>query len=188
MANVFAFKRHRRWHYRARRSHVPSFPVVLIVGAILGLGYLDFGPAGNAARSTVLHLSGAPTAPTAPLASRVSSVSFNLCGRFPPTNCVMDGDTFYLGSQSIRVADIDAPKTHPPHCAYEAALGARAAYRLQELLNAGPFALHNLGDLDVDQYGRKLRTVVRDGHSLGSILVSEGLARRWTGHRRPWCA
>jgi endonuclease YncB( thermonuclease family) len=185
MANVLTFKRRRRWRYGARRSHVPGFPAFLIVGAILGLAYVDFGPVADAARSTVMHLSGAPTAELGP---RVSSVSFSLCGRYPHTNCVMDGDTFYLGSQSIRIADIDAPETHPSRCATEAALGARATYRLQELLNAGPFALHSLADRDTDQYGRKLRTVIRDGRSVGGILVSEGLARRWTGYRRPWCA
>ena len=41
---------------------------------------------------------------------------------------------------------------------------------------------------DEDRYGRKLRVVVRDGWSLGETLVSEGLARRWTGRRLPWCA
>jgi endonuclease YncB( thermonuclease family) len=99
----------------------------------------------------------------------------------------MDGGTFYLGSQSIRIADIDTPETHPSRCAYEAALGARATDRLLQLLNSGPFALHRLADRDTDQYGRELRTVIRDGRSLGNILVSEGLAWRWTGDRRPWC-
>jgi hypothetical protein len=50
-----------------------------------------------------------------------------------------------------------------------------------ELLNAGPFAVVRVGSRDEDQYGRKLRVVLRDRHSLGMILVSEGLARRWSG-------
>jgi endonuclease YncB( thermonuclease family) len=29
--------------------------------------------------------------------------------------------------------------------------------------------------------------LVRDGRSLGDILVSEGLARTWSGRRQPWC-
>jgi endonuclease YncB( thermonuclease family) len=185
MANVLTFKRRRRWRYGARRSRVPSVPVALIAGAMVGLAYLDFGPVADAARSTVLHFSGAASDPGS---SRVSAVSFRLCGQYPHTNCVMDGDTFYLGGHPIRIADIDTPETHPARCAAEAALGARATHRLLELLNAGPFALHRLADRDTDQYGRKLRTVVRDGRSVGSILVSEGLARRWTGYRRPWCA
>jgi endonuclease YncB( thermonuclease family) len=99
---------------------------------------------------------------------------------------VIDGDTFYLQKQSIRIADIDAPETHPPRCAREAALGEAATRRLGALLNAGPFEMQ-AGARDEDRYGRKLRTLLRDGQSLGGILVTEGLARRWTGSRQPWC-
>jgi endonuclease YncB( thermonuclease family) len=99
----------------------------------------------------------------------------------------MDGDTFYLGRESIRIADIDAPETHSPKCASEARLGAAATHRLQSLLNAGPIDLRAI-DRDQDRYGRKLRVVVRDGRSLGSVLVSEGLAREWNGRQMPWCS
>jgi endonuclease YncB( thermonuclease family) len=40
---------------------------------------------------------------------------------------------------------------------------------------------------ETDSYGRKLRLVVRDGTSLGDVLVKEGLARAWDGRRHPWC-
>jgi endonuclease YncB( thermonuclease family) len=101
-------------------------------------------------------------------------------------NCVVDGDTFWYHDTRIRIADIDAPETHPPRCAYEAELGRRATLRLQELLNQGPFTLEAI-DRDHDQYGRQLRIVTRYGASLGGQLVTEGLARHWTGSRRPWC-
>jgi endonuclease YncB( thermonuclease family) len=58
---------------------------------------------------------------------------------------------------------------------------------LLELLNAGPIQLVAIGDRDRDRYGRLLRVVLRDGRSLGDILIVEGLARRWNGARRPWC-
>lgn len=86
----------------------------------------------------------------------------------------------------IRVADIDAPETHPSRCAYEADVGNRATNRLRELLNEGPIELREL-DRDEDRYGRKLRVVTRNGSSLGDQLVSEGLARTWSGRREPWC-
>ena len=110
-----------------------------------------------------------------------------MCVQPPHNNCVIDGDTFYLGTLSIRVADIDTPETYQPQCAYEAELGASATRRFQELLNAGPFEVIVSGSRDEDRYGRKLRTVSRDGRSLGAILVAEGLAREWTGSRQPWC-
>jgi endonuclease YncB( thermonuclease family) len=86
----------------------------------------------------------------------------------------------------VRVADIDAPETHPPRCRREAELGARATRRLAELMNAGPFEMRMVGR-DADRYGRPLRVLTRKGRSLGDQLVAEGLARTWEGRRRPWC-
>ena len=114
--------------------------------------------------------------------------------RFPPcyaaapkaATCVVDGDTFRLEGVTIRISDIDTPETHPPRCTLEAELGDRATLRLSHLLDAGPFTLVRQGR-DTDRYGRKLRIVMRNGRSLGDVLVSEGVARPWTGKRRPWC-
>lgn len=69
------------------------------------------------------------------------------------------------------------PEINPPCCAEERIEGEAAKHRLRELLNAGPFSLI-VGARDEDQYGRKLRTVVRNERSLGEFLVGEGLARR----------
>lgn len=112
--------------------------------------------------------------------------TFGLCPTGSGRNCVVDGDTFRLAGERIRVADIDAPETHPPRCAREARLGAAATHRLRALLNQGPVTLER-ADRDTDRYGRKLRIVTRNGKSLGDRLVEEGLARRWQGARRPWC-
>ena len=112
---------------------------------------------------------------------------FRTCAAPPHHTCVMDGDTFYFRGESIRIADLDAPETHPPHCALEARLGAAATDRLRGLLSTGPFEIRRAGFRDEDRYGRKLRTIHRDGRSLGDILVAEGLARQWTGRREPWC-
>jgi micrococcal nuclease len=101
-------------------------------------------------------------------------------------NCVVDGDTFHMDGVTIRIADIDAPETHPPRCAREADLGDRATTRLSQLLSAGAFQLVRQ-NRDIDKYGRQLRIVIRDGRSIGKVLVGEGLARPWTGKRRPWC-
>ena len=101
---------------------------------------------------------------------------------------VIDGDTFRYGGETIRIADIDTPETHPSRCPYEAQLGARATARLEVLLGQGGFALRPAGSRDEDRYGRKLRIVERGGRSLGDTLVREGLARRWEGRRRSWCA
>ncbi|HWT59401.1 MAG TPA: thermonuclease family protein, partial [Rhizobium sp.] len=36
--------------------------------------------------------------------------------------------------------------------------------------------------------GGKLRIAMRAGRSLGDQMVSEGLARRWTGQASSWCS
>jgi endonuclease YncB( thermonuclease family) len=101
---------------------------------------------------------------------------------------VIDGDTFRLAGETIRIADIDTPEMRG-RCAYESALARQAAARMQALLAAGPFELApNPDGRDEDSYGRKLRIVMRGGESLGGRLVAEGLARPWTGRRMPWCA
>ena len=164
---------------RTARRRAPAFPTlsaalwVLIAGTALWLGGGE------------LRLPDIGVAPDRGPAESVVQ-SFPLCARPPHANCVIDGDTFYFRKQSIRIADIDAPETHPPRCEREAQLGAAATSRLGALLNAGPFEMQ-IGARDEDRYGRKLRTLVRDGKSLGGILVTEGLARRWTGSRQPWC-
>jgi endonuclease YncB( thermonuclease family) len=114
------------------------------------------------------------------------SARFGLCHSGGGTNCVVDGDTFWFAGEKYRIADIDTPETHPARCAEEAALGEAATGRLREWLNDGAFSLESAGR-DADRYGRKLRVPTRDGESVGSVLVDEGLARPWEGRRRPWC-
>ena len=112
---------------------------------------------------------------------------FGFCRVGGGTHCADDGDTFWMNGVKFRIADIDAPETHQPRCAAEADLGRRAARRLHELLNGGPFILRQSGR-DEDRYGRKLRLLIRRGTSLGSILVREGLARPYKGGPRAgWC-
>ena len=115
---------------------------------------------------------------------------FALCSGPHRVTCVVDGDTFWYRGAKVRLADINAPEVSEPKCAREAALGARATGRLLVLLNRGAFTLAPNDDgtgRDRDRYGRLLRTVTRDGASVGGELVDEGLAERWHGRRGNWC-
>jgi len=112
---------------------------------------------------------------------------FSLCAWPPHRDCVIDGDTFYLGGEAIRIADIDAPETHNPQCSREADLGAQATRRLLALLNDGAFTLMAPGTHGTDPHGRHLRTVLRGSRSIGAILVTEGLAEPWHGPTARWC-
>lgn len=112
---------------------------------------------------------------------------FARCDSGPRQTCVVDGDTLWLDGAKIRLADINTPEVSQPGCASERALGEQATRRLVELLNQGPFTLQRQGR-DADRYGRLLRVAMRDGQSLGQVLVAEGLAEEWQGRRGDWCA
>ena len=113
---------------------------------------------------------------------------FARCEAGPRQTCVVDGDTLWLDGAKIRLADINTPEISQPHCASERALGEAATERLIVLLNQGAFTLEPYGTRDVDRYGRLLRVASRGGHSLGQVLVAEGLAEPWRGRRSDWCA
>ena len=119
-------------------------------------------------------------------AGGAASPRFSVCGAVRET-CVIDGDTFWLDGERIRIADIDTPEISEPRCDEEYERGIAARDQLVALLNEGPFELAAIGGRDEDQYGRKLRVVTRESRSIGNQLVSEGLARTWTGRRQPWC-
>lgn len=118
---------------------------------------------------------------------RSSPASFSLCRYESDRNCVIDGDTIRYAGEKIRLLDIDAPEIANPQCPQEAALGERAKQRLVALLNAGSFEIVARGWRDTDQYDRKLRLLIRNGRSLGDVLVAEGLARHFGSGRRSWC-
>jgi endonuclease YncB( thermonuclease family) len=107
-------------------------------------------------------------------------------GSYQSSLRVVDGDTFWLGGDKIRIADIDTPELEA-RCPSELALAQRATRRLEGLLDEGPFEMSPIAGRDEDRYGRKLRILTRNGRSLGDVLVAEGLARTWTGQRQPWC-
>ncbi|MES2326116.1 MAG: thermonuclease family protein [Pseudomonadota bacterium] len=94
---------------------------------------------------------------------------------------VIDGDTFDIGGERIRVAGIDAPETHPSRCANEAAFGAAATQKLAELLRGGPLWISGT---KTDRYGRSVRTVRVNGEDVADAMISAGLARNYDGKQR----
>lgn len=121
------------------------------------------------------------------LASITAAALFALCPQGPRATCVVDGDTFWLAGEKIRLADINAPETQGAQCADERRRGDQATRRLIVLLNAGPFELAD-SPRKRDRYGRRLSIVTRAGLSLGQVLVDEGLAESWQGRRSNWCS
>ncbi|ANV26582.1 MULTISPECIES: thermonuclease family protein [Hyphomicrobiales] len=100
---------------------------------------------------------------------------------------VWDGDSIRLGaghqSEAVRIFNIDAPEIEG-RCAYESNLAREAKIRLAEILQGRRVEIQRQG---TDRYGRTLAAIRVEGHDVGDVLVSEGLARTWAGWREPWC-
>lgn len=180
MGNLFQFPGSKRRGWRSLRVSRLELGTALLAGLFVGLVVAQVEwPQTSSAQSASAH-------------ARIVSASqaetrFGFCHIGGGINCVVDGDTIWMEGVKIRIADIDAPETHPPRCVAEAELGDRATRRLQQLLNAGPVTLEPIAR-DEDRYGRKLRLIMRNGASLGEALVSEGLARPYHGGpRQGWC-
>ena len=173
---------------RAARSNLWLAPVMAVafVAALATFQRFPMEVDGVAAPVATLFAGDGRAAGPDRVQTDTLSAHFTLCHSGGGNNCVVDGDTFWFAGEKYRIADIDTPETHPARCAEEAALGGAATERLQQWLNGGAFSLESAGR-DSDRYGRKLRIVTRGGASVGSLLVDEGLARRWEGARRPWC-
>lgn len=202
MARLLSSYQYRRWRRRL------SLPAVVVCGLLIALGSVSTIPQPAAPTMTSRSSSAAIVTTAAPAFVSASAPPAGFVvlrpkqassqagkprsGAWPrcssrSSSCVIDGDTIRLSGITIRIADIDAPETGGARCASEKELGDRATIRLAELLGQGEVTLRAYGGRDLDRYGRSLRVVERDGRSLGSILVAEGLARPWTGKRRPWC-
>lgn len=104
---------------------------------------------------------------------------------------VIDGDTIVVSGEHIRIADLDAPEIGRAHCPEERAAGERARDALAALLDTHAWSLGRTGR---DRYGRTLAYLwISDGRyidvvSAGDLMAEAGVARRWAGKTRDWCA
>lgn len=102
---------------------------------------------------------------------------------------VHDGDTFSYTTQGqivrVRLANIDAPELQGK-CASEIELAERARERLRDLISGRWTVIYAWERWDM--YRRLIaKAATAEGEDVGEILIAEGLARRWAGHREGWC-
>jgi endonuclease YncB( thermonuclease family) len=119
---------------------------------------------------------------------------FTRCGPGRGYYCVIDGDTFKLGAQSVRVVGIDTAEAgEHARCAREASQAEASTAALQSWLNHASFRISARIDEPTDRYGRSLRIVKRlnpDGSEdrLADYMRREGGARSYLGGwRGGWC-
>ncbi len=96
---------------------------------------------------------------------------------------IIDGDTIAIGSERVRILNVDTPETFRPRCEAELVAGLKAKERLAELLRAGPVGIDRHGE---DRYRRTLARLSVGGRDVGSVLIAEGLALPWKDGRAAW--
>jgi endonuclease YncB( thermonuclease family) len=89
---------------------------------------------------------------------------------------IIDGDTIALGSERVRILNIDAPETRNARCEAELVAGLKAKERLATLLRSGLIEVDRHGE---DRYRRTLARVSAGGRDVGEVLVRERLALPW---------
>jgi micrococcal nuclease len=104
---------------------------------------------------------------------------------------IVDGDTFALGFERIRILNIDTPETRSPCCDRELVAGLKAKERLASLLRSGALTVEREGQ---DRYGRTLARVSVGGRDVGATLIREGFALSYqpgaaarSERIRAWC-
>ena len=106
-----------------------------------------------------------------------------ICDDGPRITCVVDGDTFWLAGEKIRIVNIDAPELGGARCAAERARAIAATRWLADQL-AEPISIERTG---IDRYGRTLARVSIAGVDIGGQLIAAGFAKPWHGAKARWC-
>lgn len=65
---------------------------------------------------------------------------------------IIDGDTIAIGSERIRLLNVDAPESFRPRCDAELVAGLKAKERLAQLLRGGPIEIERHGQDRTDAH------------------------------------
>lgn len=108
----------------------------------------------------------------------------------------VDGDTIKCDGVNMRdlgdgapfKSGYDTPEIGKAKCPAEKALGMTARKRMAQLIKTPGVKVYDSGEVD-KRYKRPLVWVILpDRRSVGSVMMSEGLATVWTPDYRPeWC-
>jgi endonuclease YncB( thermonuclease family) len=119
-----------------------------------------------------------------------------------PSISVIDGDTIRTERGIYRLVGFDTPESDTlARCERERTLAAAATKRLRELVSSGAVILQTIPcacspgteGTQACNFGRACGVLKTEGRDVGSILISEGLARPYicgrTGcpRRKTWC-
>ena len=112
------------------------------------------------------------------------AASFPICKGGHRVTCVVDGDTFWLNGEKVRVDGYDSPEMGQPKCSGPAPGAVEARSALTRLLNTGIVELDRRG---TDRYGRTLARVLVDGQDITKEMIGAGHGRRYKPGQQDWC-
>ena len=118
-------------------------------------------------------------------AAAAKAARFEQCYNANGANCVVDGDTIYVGGEKVQIAGIEAPAIQDAKCEAERSRGIDATTRLSDLLNGGNVTVSRTFR---DASGRTVRKVLVNGEDAGQTMISAGVAREAGSNEPDWCA
>jgi endonuclease YncB( thermonuclease family) len=117
-------------------------------------------------------------------AAAAAEARFGQCYNGGP-NCVIDGDTIYVGGRKVEIAGLVAPQIQGASCDAERDGGINASVKLMNLLNSGNVSV---SPAFTDELGRPVRTVSVKGKDVARTMIKAGVAKKVNPEKPPsWC-
>lgn len=117
-------------------------------------------------------------------AAMAINATFSLCDDRNGDACVLSADSYAWRGRVYHLADVSVPQDAGALCPEEAARARDGRAALAVMMNGGSFeARPDPADPDASA-----RMLVRDGVSIGQLMILKGHARPWSRTPIDWCA
>jgi len=126
----------------------------------------------------------APVSDTQVPQSTSINMHFSLCDDVNGQACVLGPGAYAYQGRSYHLSDVSVPSLAGAQCPVEAERAQAGRLALLAMLNGGAFDAHP-DEADADPSARML---VRDGVSLGELMILKNYAQPWSGTPVDWCA
>ncbi|WP_257539127.1 nuclease [Sphingobium sp. CFD-1] len=170
---------HFNLHEAGQEKRQSGFPLTALILALLG------GAAAILAIGPQLLWSQPESKHGGNLGGIVINSTFNACsGAARAAACVVSPREFSYGNTTYHLSDIRTPDGEFPACDVEAQLAGKATRTFIGILNGGAF--ESLPD--PTDSNPTARILMRDGVSIGQIMIAKGVAQPWAPQPYNWCA
>ncbi|MES2175222.1 MAG: nuclease [Pseudomonadota bacterium] len=143
---------------------------------------LGLAAAGALLLAKILPASGDPMKAAA--APMTINDQFALCDDAKGDACVLSANAYAWRGRRYHIADISVPSATDARCPAEADRAQKGRAVLAAMLNGGAFeARPDTADTDPSA-----RLLLRDGVSIGQLMILKGHAKAWSRTPINWCA